>query len=76
MKPNELEQYLLQILIMTLGSIIQVGIIYTTSFTSQVKEDGFIFLSLLPSGYIIDNESPSKVLSLLCSTNNTKAGVL
>ena len=61
MKQKDLEQYLLQSLNMALGSIMQGETSYTNSFTCQVKEDGFIFLPHLPSGYIIDNDLYQKI---------------
>ena len=61
MNQKALEKYLLQSLNMALGSMIQGETSYTNSFTCQVKEDGFIFLPHLPSGYIIDNDLYQKI---------------
>ncbi|MEJ7152922.1 cell division protein FtsK [Staphylococcus ureilyticus] len=61
MNQKGLEQYLLQSLNMALGSMMQGETSYTNSFTCQVKEDGFIFLPHLPSGYIIDNDLYQKI---------------
>ena len=61
MNRKGLEQYLLQSLNMALGSMMQGETSYTNSFTCQVKEDGFIFLPHLPSGYIIDNDLYQKI---------------
>ena len=53
---RELEQYLLQSLNMGLGSFLQGETSYTNSFDITVKEEGFIFIPRLPSGFIIDDD--------------------
>ena len=61
---RELEQYLLQSLNMALGSVLQGETSYTNSFAITVKEDGFIFIPRLPSGFIIDNDLYQKIFSI------------
>lgn len=58
---QELEQYLLQSLNMALGSVLQGETSYTNSFDITVREDGFIFVPRLPSGFIIDDELYQKI---------------
>lgn len=58
---KELEQYLLQSLNMALGSVLQGETSYTNSFDISVKENGFIFIPRLPSGFIIDDELYRKI---------------
>ena len=58
---RELEQYLLQSLNMALGSLLQGETSYTNSFDIAVKEDGFIFIPRLPSGFIIDDDLYQKI---------------
>lgn len=60
MTNKQLEQYLLQSLNMALGSQIQGETSYTQSFDCKVRENGFLFIPRLPSGYIIDNGSVAK----------------
>ena len=58
---KELEQYLLQSLNMALGSVLQGETSYTNSFDISVKENGFIFIPRLPSGFVIDDELYRKI---------------
>ena len=58
---RELEQYLLQSLNMGLGSFLQGETSYTNSFDITVKEEGFIFIPRLPSGFIIDDDLYQKI---------------
>lgn len=61
MEIKQLEQYLLQSLNMALSSQIQGETSYTNSFDVKVKEDGFLFIPRMPSGYIIDDELYQKI---------------
>lgn len=61
LEKRELEQYLLQSLNMGLGSVLQGETSYTNSFDIAVKEDGFIFIPRLPSGFIIDDDLYQKI---------------
>lgn len=58
---RELEQYLLQSLNMTLGSVLQGETSYTNSFDINVQEEGFIFIPRLPCGFIIDDNLYQKI---------------
>lgn len=58
---QKIEQYLLQSLNMALGSVLQGETSYTNSFDITVREDGFIFVPRLPSGFIIDDELYQKI---------------
>lgn len=58
---QKIEQYLLQSLNMALGSVLQGETSYTNSFDVTVREDGFIFIPRLPSGFIIDDELYQKI---------------
>ena len=58
---RELEQYLLQSLNMSLGSVLQGETSYTNSFNVKVQEEGFIFVPRLPSGFIIDDDLYKKI---------------
>lgn len=61
MTNSQLALYLLQSLNMALGSQIEGETSYTNSFDVKVKEDGFLFLPRMPSGYIIDNDLYFKI---------------
>ena len=61
LEKKELEQYLLQSLNMALSSVLQGETSYTNSFDIIVREDGFIFIPRLPSGFIIDDELYQKI---------------
>ena len=61
MTKRELEQYLLQILNMGLGSLMQGETSYTNSFDCKIMDDGFLFLPRLPAGYIIDDDLYQKI---------------
>ncbi|MGF2142716.1 helicase HerA domain-containing protein [Vagococcus fluvialis] len=64
---NKIEQYLLQNLNMSLGTLIQGETSYTNSFDCQVLEDGFIFIPHFPCSYIIDDSLYHKIF-LIAST--------
>ena len=61
MTDKELAQYLLQALNMGLGSIMQGESSYTNSFNINIINDGFLFITRLPAGYIIDDELYQKI---------------
>ena len=61
LEKKELEQYLLQSLNMALSSVLQGETSYTNSFDIIVRDDGFIFIPRLPSGFIIDDELYQKI---------------
>ena len=69
---KELEQYLLQSLNMALGSVLQGETSYTNSFDISVKENGFIFIPRLPSGFVIlptIHATKTKFCLLYCTEN-------
>jgi hypothetical protein len=58
---KELEQYLLQALNMSLGSLMQGETSYTNSFDIKIVPNGIIFIPRLPAGYIIDDDLYQKI---------------
>lgn len=61
MTTKELEQYLLQNLNMALGALMPGESSYTNSFDCKIKEEGFILLPRLPSGYLVDDDLYQKI---------------
>lgn len=61
MNNQELTQYLLQSLNMSLGGMMQGETSYTNSFDVKIVTMGFLFIPRLPTSYIIDSELYQKI---------------
>ena len=67
-KRQKTNQCLLQSLNMALGSMIQGEASYTNSFDCRVSDEGFYFISRLPSSYIIDDNFYQKIFLIANSS--------